>query len=192
MNTLTHREAAPNARRSFRPTWRWLIVAAAFPPAGYLGHLVAGRVDAVPSALLGGAITGAGIGAVQWILLRRRGVDLRGVAATAAGMAAGLAAGAAAVNDRTDRPSLAVMGAVTGACVGIAQGVATRMGSRALLWALATSALTALGWTVTATGGIDVDQQWTTFGAYGAITFAFLQSTIVDRFVATTSKAVQS
>ena len=37
--------------------------------------------------------------------------------------------------------------------------------------------------------GIDVDEQWTTFGAYGAITFAFLQSTIIDRFV---PKAVQS
>jgi hypothetical protein len=183
MTTITQHEAARLSLRSFRPSWRWLWTAAAFPPAGLLAHGVAGRVDDVAPALIGGAITGAVVGFVQWVQLRHRGVDLRWVAATAAAMAGGLAAGAAMVDYRTDRPSLAVMGLLTGVCVGLAQGAAARMGARMALWAGATAALTGLGWIVTASGGIDVDEQWTTFGAYGAITFAFLQSTIIDRFV---------
>ena len=49
------------------------------------------------------------------------------------------------------------------------------------------AALWALGWTVTTAGGIDVDQQWVVFGAYGYLTLAFLQSTIVGAFVPATS-----
>jgi hypothetical protein len=45
------------------------------------------------------------------------------------------------------------------------------------------------GWTVTTAGGISVDQQFVVFGAYGAITVAFLQSVVVGAFV---PKAVQS
>jgi hypothetical protein len=164
------------ARRStVRPWWRWLATAAALPPAGYLAHLAAGRVDSVPSALLGGAIAGAGIGLGQWLLLRRRGW----IPATAIGMSAGLVAGAALVDYRTDRPSLAVMGALTGLGIGLAQGVVMPDTRRATAWALATAGLWAVGWTVTASLGIDVDEQWTNFGAYGAITVAFLQSLVV-------------
>ena len=102
------------ARRSFRPWWRWLLTALAFPPSGLIAHLVAGRVDSVSAAVLNGVIAGAGIGAAQWALLRHRGVSLTWIAATAVGLGAGLAAGAALVSYRTDITSLAVMGAVTG------------------------------------------------------------------------------
>jgi hypothetical protein len=57
-------------------------------------------------------------------------------------------------------------------------------------WSVATTALFALGWTVTTAGGIDVSQQWAVFGAYGCITLAFLQSMIIDSFVP--AKAVTS
>ena len=43
----------------------------AFPLAGYLGWGIGGHVDSVGPALVGGAITGAGIGLVQWAFLRR-------------------------------------------------------------------------------------------------------------------------
>ena len=110
----------------FRPWWQWLLTALAFPPAGLIAHLVAGRVDSVPAAVLNGVIAGAGIGAAQWALLRHREVALTWIPATAAGLGAGLAVGAALVSYRTDITSLALMGAISGLGVGIAQGVTLR------------------------------------------------------------------
>ena len=49
--------------------------------------------------------------------------------------------------------------------------------------------LWALGWTVTTAGGIDVDQQFAVFGAYGAITFMALSGVLLDRLRATTPAA---
>jgi hypothetical protein len=178
-SSIDHR----SSRRSFRPWWRWLLTALAFPPAGLVAHVVAGPVDAMPAAALNGVIAGAGIGAAQWALLRHRGVGLSWITATAAGLGVGLAAGAALVSYRTDITSLAVMGAVSGLGVGIAQGATFTNAKRTLGWTAASAVLFALGWILTTAGGVDVSQQWAVFGAYGCITLAFLQSMIVDSFV---------
>jgi hypothetical protein len=160
-----------------------LLTALAFPPSGYIAHLVAGRVDSVPAAVLNGVIAGAGIGAAQWALLRHRGVSIIWVIATAVGLGAGLATGAALVSYETDIGSLATMGAVCGLAVGVAQGATLRNATRLLGWTAVNAALWALGWTVTTAGGIDVSQQWAVFGAYGCLTLACLQSTVVGAFV---------
>ena len=178
------------ARYSLRPWYRWLLIALAFPVAGEVGHLVAGRVDSVSAAVLGGVITGSGIGAAQWALLRRRGVSVRWIPATAAGLGAGLAVGAALVSYRTDISSLALMGAISGLAVGIAQGAMLGNTKRMLLWSAATAALWVVGWSATTAGGISVDEQFVVFGAYGAIASTFLQSMIVGAFIP--AKAVQS
>ena len=52
---------APSQRRPF-PGWSWVAVALAFPVAGYIGWAISGRVDTVGAALVGGALTGAGLG----------------------------------------------------------------------------------------------------------------------------------
>jgi hypothetical protein len=190
MNTVpTTRVAATastvdrRARYSFRPWYKWLLTALAFPPSGYVAHLVAGRVDSVPAAVLNGVIAGTGIGAAQWALLRRRGVSPVWIVATAIGLGVGLAAGAELVSYKTDITSLATMGAVCGLAVGIAQGATLRNARRMFGWTAVNAVLWALGWTVTTAGGIDVSQQWAVFGAYGCFTLAFLQSTIVSAFV---------
>jgi hypothetical protein len=46
--------------------------------------------------------------------------------------------------------------------------------------------LWALGWTATTAGGIDVDQQFAVFGAYGAIAFMALSGVLLDRLRAAT------
>ena len=135
------------------------------------------------AALLGAVVTGAGLGAAQWALLRHRGVGLTWVPATAAGLSVGLAAGAALVSYRTDISSLALMGAVSGLGVGIAQGAMLGNTKRMLLWTAATGALWAIGWTATTAGGISVENQFVVFGAYGAIASTFLQSTIIGWFI---------
>src|SRR5919108_3455056 len=97
-------------RRSF-PGRRWMAVWLAFPVAGYIGWKVGGRVDAVDAALVGGALTGAGLGAVQWWAAKGPlGRPAAWIAASAAGLAPGLAAGSALVGYDTDLGALALMG----------------------------------------------------------------------------------
>jgi hypothetical protein len=180
-------DAAPGtgARRVF-PGWRWVAVALAFPLAGYIGWGIGGRVDAVDAALVGGALTGAGIGAVQWWAANGAlGRAAAWIGASAVGYAAGLAAGAALVGYDTDLSALALMGLVSGAVLGGAQGlVLARQGRRglALPWALAMPVLFALGWSVASTTGIGVDDQFTVFGAGGALVFTLLSGLLLARF----------
>jgi hypothetical protein len=44
----------------------------------------------------------------------------------------------------------------------------------AIAWGIAMPVLLAIGWSVTTLGGIDVDNQFTIFGAFGAIVFTLL------------------
>jgi hypothetical protein len=142
---------------------------------------MAGAVDSPVPALVGGAITGAGIGAAQWALLRHRGMTVRWIIATAVGLALGVAVGAAAVSYRTDITSLAVAGAVAGLAVGAAQ--ATQLKAGPGRWAMLTGALWALGWSVTTAAGIDVEAQYVVFGILGSLSFAAIQGSVLDRFV---------
>jgi len=169
------------------PGWRWATVALAFPIAGLIGWAVGGHVDGVGAALIGGFLTGAGLGAVEWLAAK----DMFGqwpawVGASAVGYSVGLAAGAALVGYETDIGSLAAMGAVSGVALGGAQGlVLARQGRQhlALAWGLAMPVLFAAGWSVTTLGGIDVDKQFTVFGAFGAITFMVLSGLLLARFM---------
>lgn len=136
--TPVKHEASPRSREGRRfPGWRWVAVWLAFPVAGYIGWIVGGRVDAVGAALIGGALTGAGIGAVQWWAADGA---LGRPAGWIVASAVGLTAGAALVGYDTDLGSLALMGLVSGAALGAAQGfVLAREGPRglALPWGLA-------------------------------------------------------
>jgi len=175
----------PSGRRRF-PGWRWVAVAFAFPIAGYIGWKLGGPVDAVGAALLGGALTGAGIGAVQWwAAAGALGRPAAWIIASAAGYAIGLASGAALVGYHTDLGSLALMGLVSGALVGAAQGlVLARAGRHELVvpWTAAMPALFALGWSATSAGGISVEEQFTVFGAYGSTLFMLLSGLLLARF----------
>jgi hypothetical protein len=60
------------------------------------------------------------------------------------------------------------------------------------VWALAMPLLWALGWTVTAAAGVDVDRQYAVFGAFGAITFMALSGIVLDRLRAAAISAAPS
>jgi hypothetical protein len=160
----------------------WIgVTLVAFPLAGLLGWMIGGHVDGVGPALIGGALTGAGVGLVQWVFLRR---DLRmspvWILATSAALAVGLSIGAAVVGYETSAGQLAIMGAISGAAVGIAQGVLLR--NRFSLWhawMLAMPALFALGWFVTEAAGIDVAKQFPAFGASGSVVFGILSGLLL-------------
>lgn len=150
------------------------------PLAGYLGWGVVGHVDSVMPALIGGALTGAGIGFAQWLMLRRSlGVGLEWMVATSAGLAVGLAIGAAVVSYETTTSQLAIMGAIQGAFVGIAQGLMLRNKfSLWQVWMVAMPVIFTIAWVVTDIV-IDSGQQFTVFGASGAVAFAILSGLLL-------------
>jgi hypothetical protein len=174
-------------RTSVFPGWRWAAVALAFPLAGLIGRAIAGPVDAAGAALIGGALTGAGLGGAQWLAARHLfGRAATWIGASAAGYGLGLAAGAALVDYQTDLGSLAAMGAISGVLLGAAQGLALAAQGRprlGLAWGAAMPAFLAMGWSVTTLGGIDVDRQFTVFGAYGAVVFTLLSGLLLARFM---------
>ena len=171
--------AAPHASR----LRRWLVWTAgflAFPLAGLAGTGVVGRVDDPVAALLGGAVTGLVIGAGQALVSLGRLDIRRWVPATGLGMGLGLLLGAAVVDYGSSLADLALMGALTGLILGPAQALALPRGTRTRwLWAAAMPALWALGWTATTLGGIAVEEQFTVFGAYGAVTFSALSGLLL-------------
>ena len=172
-------------------TKAWLLWTAgflAFPIGGALATAATGRVNDLGSALLGGLVVGAVIGTGQWLVARRLLDAKTWIPATAVAMSIGLAVGAWVVGYGTSLSELALMGFITGIPLGAAQAYLLRdRVANAWVWGAAMPLLWALGWTVTTAGGIDVDQQFAVFGAYGAITFMALSGVLLDRLRAATS-----
>jgi hypothetical protein len=168
-----------------RRTWLlWLAGSLAFPIAGVASTAVAGRVDDAGAALVGGTIAGLVLGVAQALVSRRRLDPRSWVPATSAGMGVGLLLGASTVGYGTSLADLALMGALTGLVLGPIQALA--MPARAAhrwTWAVAMPAMWALGWTATTLGGIHVEEQFTIFGMYGALTFSAVSGALLHRLL---------
>jgi hypothetical protein len=152
-----------------------------FPLGGLAAWLLTGPVTDPTSAVTGGLLTGAVLGAAQaWALRAGRRQLVTWVFATAVGMAVGLAAGASLVGFSAGLSDLAVQGAFSGAGVGLAQAVVLwrRTGLLALAWPGYLAAAWAVGWTVTTSAGIGVEEHFTVFGASGALVVALLTSVL--------------
>ncbi len=181
--TSTSTSTTP-ARSPMRAWLLWTAGFVAFPLAGIIGMLVVGRVDGPSAAALGGLATGAVLGAGQALASSRRLPRMRWVVVTALGMGAGLLLGAVAVDFGTSLARLAVMGALTGAVLGVAQALALPPRSRhRWLWAVTMPVLWALGWIVTTMSGVAVDDQFTVFGASGAVTVTALLGILLQHLL---------
>ena len=191
----------PTARGHWlRSTARWMVTFLGFPAGGLAATLIVGPVDSTAAALAGGLVTGAIIGVAQaWGLRlgvgRGRGPAVVWVAATAIGLMVGLGIAATAVDFGTSLTALVTQGAICGLVVGAAQAFALRapLGRLSLLWPPALAAIWAIGWTVTTVGGIQVEDQFTVFGSFGAITVtaitAVLPVIVIRRSVNSTEKS---
>jgi len=154
------------------PAARWMITFIGFPLGGLAAMLTVGRVDSLVTALAGGLITGAVLGTAQALGLGRLLPNPVGwIAATAGGLAAGLGIGSTAVGFATDLTALMVQGAVSGLAVGAAQSVVLRRRRPrlALAWPFYLAACWALAWALITLAGVQVDNQFTVFGAIGAV-----------------------
>lgn len=166
-----------NWRRAARQMWLWpVMVLLSLPIAGLISDLVVNGVDSVGTALVGGVIAGAIIGAAGWFVLRKR-VSWLWIPATAAGMSVGLAAGSALADYGIDRGDLLLMGAATGLGVGVLQALVLMRHKipGAYWWAVVNPPAWALGWLVTSyVITRNVKEQFTVFGASGAIVFGLI------------------
>jgi hypothetical protein len=159
---------------------RWLVSFAGFPLGGLAAMLLVGRIDTLLAAGLGGLVTGTVLGAVQaWALRLDRRTALAWVLATAAGLAVGLMIGGGLVQFGTALSELALQGAISGAVVGLGQAVVLRrVGLIAAVWPAYLAGAWALGWTITTSIGVQVEDHFTVFGAAGAVTVAALTSVL--------------
>jgi len=162
--------------------WRfwlfWVLALLSFPIAGLFANL-AGSVTTPVRAILAGAIAGATLGLIQWLVLKSR-LPLSPtwwVVATAIGMAIGLAIGTVTLGSETGDNKLLWRGAITGLCIGIAQWLILRQIlhlPQSMVWIGVVCLGWALGWFVTRSAGIDLSPKWSVFGVSGALTFQLL------------------
>jgi hypothetical protein len=76
---------------------------------------------------------------------------------------------------------------VTGAALGAAQALALPPNARRRwLWAVAVPVLWSLGWVVTTLAGVAVDEQFTVFGATGAVTVTALLGILLQQVLPVT------
>jgi hypothetical protein len=178
MSSMSHTTPVAVTSAPARPlVWAWpLAILVGYPLGGLLANIAVGHVDSVGAALSGGLIAGVVIGTAQWFALQPL-VPWLWAAATSVGMAIGLAAGSGLVDYGTERGQVVLMGAVTGLAVGGLQAIvlARSRVAGAVWWALANPPAWALGWLVTSyVITSNVDEQFTNFGAGGALLFAVL------------------
>ena len=175
MTTTTPTATTTSARQALRAWLIWLTGFLAFPVAGLAGLAAGGQVDGPTAAALGGLATGAVLGLGQALASSGRLPIRRWIVATTAAIAVGLPAGAHLVGYGTSLRDLALMGAVTGAVLGPAQAIVLpRRAHHRWAWTAAMPALWAAGWSVTTSAGITVPDQFTPFGASGAVTVTAL------------------
>jgi hypothetical protein len=157
-------------------SWRfWMFWGVAFlgmPVAGFLANLV-GPVDTAGRASLAGAIAGAVLGLVQWLVLRSRlPVPLWWIVATSAGMAVGLTLSTVFLGSETAGNPLLWRALLTGVCIGLAQWLVVRpILPQSVVWIAVVGVAWVIGWFVTRSAGIDLSYKWSVFGASGALAF---------------------
>ncbi len=154
----------------------WGLAFLGFPLGGLAGHALTGGVSTPIAGALAGAATGANIGVLQWLVLRRRlALPAGWIVATAVGMAAGLALGVALFGIDSAGLALQARALTTGAGIGLAQAWMLRPITRlAPLWAAVVTAGWAVGWTITRAAGVELAPNWAVYGSTGAWAFQLL------------------
>ena len=162
------------------PTWRfwalWALAFLGFPLGGTLAYGLIGPITTPVRAGLAGAITGAVVGGVQWLVLRTTmPLPVWWVVVTSAGMALGLALSVAVFGAQTAGTQLLWRAAITGLSIGLAQWlVLQQVVPQSAIWIAVVGLGWLLGWFITRSVGVDLSQKWSVFGSTGAWAFQLL------------------
>lgn len=164
--------------------WRfwlfWTLAFLGFPIAGVLANLI-GPVTTPLQAVLAGAIGGAALGFVQWLVLRTRlPLPFWWIIATSVGMSVGLAIGTVFLGSETVGNELIWRAALTGGCIGLAQWIVFRpVLPQSIMWVGVVGLSWVAGWFITRAIGVDLSFKWAVFGSSGALTFQFLTGLVL-------------
>ena len=181
MSLTTTITPTPTTRPTTRTIARWMVSFAGYPVGGLAAMILVGAVDSTARAIAGGLVTGAVLGAAQaWGMRANRRQTVTWIVLTAVGLSVGLGIGATVVDFGTTLGDLAVQGAISGLAVGAAQAFALlpRVGTIALGWPVYLAAAWAAGWAISTSVGVQVDDQFTVFGAAGAVTVTLLTAVL--------------
>ena len=123
-----------------------------------------------------GAITGAILGGVQWLVLKTAmPLPLWWVVATSAGMSLGLALSTAFFGSETSGNDLLWRAGITGLSIGLAQWlVLQQVFPQSAIWIAVVGFGWVLGWFITRSVGVDLGPKWSVFGSTGAWAFQLL------------------
>ena len=165
--------------------WRfwgaWGLAFLGFPLGGGLAYVLIGPITTTVQAVLAGAITGAILGGVQWLVLRTTmPLPLWWVVATSAGMALGLPLSGAFFGSETSGNELLWRAAITGLSIGITQWIVLRhLLPQSAIWIAVVGLGWVLGWFITRSAGIDLSLKWSVFGMFGAWAFQALTGLVL-------------
>jgi hypothetical protein len=162
------------------PPWRfwafWALAFLGFPLGGTLAAILIGSITTTVQAGLAGAITGAILGGVQWLVLRiTMPLPLWWVVATSAGMALGMALSGAFFGSETSGNELLWRAGIRGLSIGIAQWIVLQQVlGQSVSWIAVVGFGWVLGWFITRSVGVDLGPKWSVFGSTGAWAFQLL------------------
>jgi hypothetical protein len=162
------------------PSWRfwlfWALAFLGFPLGGLLASVVVGPITTAVRAGIGGAIAGAVLGLIQWLVMKGQiPVSFWWIVASCAGMALGQAMSVAFLGSETSGNVLLWRALITGVFIGVAQWLLLRqIAPQMWIWMAVMPLAWAVGWWITRSAGIDLNQKWIVFGSSGAITFQVL------------------
>jgi hypothetical protein len=160
----------------------WLPTFLGFPLGGFLVSLTLGPIQTPLEALLGGLVSGAVLGLVQWLALRSiLGLSPYWIVATSLGMAVGLAVAWALFGSDIQIAPLLARAFITGLTVGVAQAVVLRKTFNPLLWTAVITLFWPLAWFITsAVIRQNLVNDYAVFGSSGAIVFTVLSGFVLQ------------
>ena len=180
----------------FNPSWRfwlfWGLAFLSFPIGGVLASLIVGPITTVVRAGIGGLLAGAALGVIQWFVLKGQiPVSFWWIVATSLGMALGQAISVAFLGSEVSGNVLLWRAAITGLLIGVAQWILLRqIAPQMWVWIVVITLAWVVGWFITRSAGVDLDQKWIVFGSTGALSFQLLTG-IAFYFLLRSSPGIQ-
>jgi len=149
---------------------RWVPTLLAFPIGGALAKLAFGGASNLGKSVGGGLIVGITVGLIQFVSLKKFGINTSWIAATAIAMVLAAVINSYAFSFKFDSASLTGSGLVAGLLVGIAQSLSQSRDLKFILvWSFSTMVAWALAWFITSKVIVDPEAQYQIFGSSGAL-----------------------
>ncbi len=149
---------------------RWTPTFLAFPLAGVASKLAFGSANSIIRSTGGGLIVGLVVGLIQFYALKKFGISVYWVWATAVAVMLAALVNSLIFSFKFNSESLTGMGLVAGLFVGLAQAFSQSKDLKfVLFWTIATSFAWAIAWFITSKVIVDPEARYHIYGSSGAL-----------------------